>query len=147
MSKDLFHIMREREVATNNFLPSKKDIQKSSKDLAKEIINSGNYNLQEVFSQSIRIQEAISVISDEIKKELPDENFEAFGIKGVFRNGGDTINFKDDPIWSDIKKQLEDRETLLKASLNVENPFYDSEGVEVPKVSKTPRKSSLSISF
>lgn len=147
MSKDLFHIMREREVATNNFLPTKKDIQKSSKDLAKEIINSGNYNLQEVFSQSIRIQEAISVISDEIKKKLPDENFEAFGIKGIFRNGGDTINFKDDEVWSDLKKKLEERETLLKASLSVEQIFYDSEGVEVPKVSKTPRKSSLSISF
>ena len=34
MSKDLFMMMREEEVATSNFLPTKKELGKSSKQFA-----------------------------------------------------------------------------------------------------------------
>jgi hypothetical protein len=46
-----------------------------------------------------------------------------------------------------MQSQLKEREELLKTVLKVENPVYDSEGIEIPKVSTTNRKSSLSITY
>ena len=148
MSKDLFMMMREQEIMTDNFLPTKKEIQKSSKDFALKIIDQGEHNLFKVYAQSIRIKEAISTIEAELKKVLPDESFESFGIKGTFRNGGETINYSEDPIYAELQRKLKEREEMLKLALfSDDTEIYDSEGIEVPKVSKTPRKSSLAISF
>lgn len=147
MSKDLFQQMREREIVTNNFLPTKKEIQISTKKFAKDIIDSGDYNLQEKYAEIRRFKEAIDILESEIKKSLPDENFEAFGIKASFRSGGSVANYSDDVTYSQIKKQLDDRKTLLDTALKTDEIIFDSEGVEVPKVSKTERKSSLSVTF
>jgi hypothetical protein len=57
------------------------------------------------------------------------------------------INYADDPIYAEMQSQLKEREELLKTVLKVENPVYDSEGIEIPKVSTTNRKSSLSITY
>lgn len=147
MSKDLFMQMREREIITDNFLPTKKEIQKNTTDFIKEIIDSGNYNLQEKYCEVRRLKEAVDVMESELKKSLPDENFEGYGFKATYRGGGSVANYDDDPIYAAIKKQLENRKVLLDAALKTDEPFYDNEGIEVPKVSKTERKSSLSVSF
>lgn len=138
-------MMREEEVATSNFLPTKKEIQKSAKDFALKIIDEGEHNLTEVFAQSVRLKEAITIIESELKKQLPDENFEAFGLKGLFRSGGDSINYTEDEIYVTLKSDLDARVELLKLAQKQE--VLDTYGNEVPKVSKTPRKSSLAISF
>lgn len=147
MSKDLFMQMREREIITDNFFLTKKEIQKSTTSFIKEIIDSGNYNIQEKYCEVRRLKEAVDVIESELKKALPDENFEAFGFKATYRGGGSVANYNDDPIYASIKKQLDNRKTLLDAALKSDEIFYDSEGIEVPKVSKTERKSSLSVTF
>ena len=147
MSKDLFLMMREEEVATQNFLPTKKELAKSSKEFAKKLIDSGEYDLKELYSQAIRNKEAINNIESVLKSALQEENFEAYGLKGTYRNGGDTPNFKEDDIVLSLEKKLSDRKELLKLALKSDNVIYDSDGAEVPKVSTTPIKSSLSISF
>jgi hypothetical protein len=147
MSKGLFELMRQQEVQTQNFLPNKKEIQFSSKKFITEILEAGEVNKYELLSQAKRMSEALEVINEELLKVLPQENFEEFGLKGTFRNGGDTINYKDCEIWSDIQKELKEREELLKLALKSDKEIYDENGVLVPKVSTTPRKSSLSISF
>jgi membrane carboxypeptidase/penicillin-binding protein len=147
MSKDLFQLMREEEVATANFLPSKKELQNSSKAFARQLIHKGEVNLYEVYSQARRLKESLDIIEKELKDSLPDESFESFGIKGNFKNGGSVANYSDDTTYSQIKKQLDDRKTLLDTALKTDETIYDSEGVEVPKVSKTQRKSNLSITF
>lgn len=145
MSKDLFFLMREQEIATENFLPTKKELQKSSKDFALKILDEGFHNLQEVYSQALRLKEAITIIETELKKELPEENFEAFGIKGTYRSGGSSLNYSDDPIYEMIKKDLDERVELLK--LAQKQDVLDTGGNEVPKVTKASRKSSLAVSF
>ena len=146
MSKDLFMMMREQEVATSNFLPTKKELQKSSKEFAKQIIDSGDHNLQKVYAQSLRLKEALVIIEQELKGQLLQENFEAYGLKGTFRSGGDTINYDEDEVYSAIKKDLSDRTELLKLAQK-QDLVLDAGGNEVPRVSTTPRKSSLAISF
>jgi hypothetical protein len=147
MSKDLFMLMREQEIQTSNFLPTKKEIQFSSKKFITEILEAGEVDKYELIAQAKRMGEALDIINAELLKVLPQENFEAFGLKGTFRNGGDTINYKECEIWSDIQKELKEREELLKVALKSQKEVYDEAGVLVPKVSTTPKKSSLSITF
>ena len=147
MSKDLFMMMREEEVATSNFLPTKRELTKSSKLFAENLVDSGDHNIIEIYSQAIRFKEALTIVEAVLKENIPQENFEAFGLKGTYRNGGDSANYSEDEVYVDLKKKLDDRTELLKTALKTDSEFYDNEGVLVPKVSTTPRKSSLAISF
>ena len=145
MSKDLFFLMREEEIQTSNFLPTKKEIQLSSQKFIKEILDAGEIDKFELLAQAKRMSEALEVINTELLKVLPQENFEAFGLKGTFRSVGDTINFIEDEVYATIKKDLDARTEQLK--LAQKQDTFDAYGNQVPKVSTTPRKSSLAISF
>ena len=147
MSKQLFELMRDQELQTTNFLPSKKEIQLTSKKFVSDLLDAGEVNKVEVYAQALRLKEALSIIEAELKESLGQENFEAFGIKATYRNGGESLNYSEDPIYADLQKQLKAREELLKTALKIDYPFYDSEGIEIPKVSTTNRKSSLSITY
>jgi hypothetical protein len=147
MSKNLFQLMRQQEIDTQNFLPNKKEIQFSAQTFIKDLLDAGETDKFELLAQAKRMGEALEVINAELLKVLPQENFEAFGLKGTFRSGGETINYKDCEVWNDINRELKEREELLKIALKSQNEIYDAAGVQVPKVSTTPRKSSLAISF
>ena len=145
MSKDLFFLMREEEIQTSNFLPTKKEIQLSSQKFISEILDAGEIDKYELLAQAKRMYEALDVINAELLKVLPQENFEAYGLKGTFRSGGDTINFAEDEVYATIKKDLDARTEQLKMAQKQDT--FDAYGNQVPKVSTTPRKSSLAISF
>ena len=145
MSKDLFLMMREQEVQTSNFVPNKKEVQFAAKKFITEVLEAGEQDQYELIAQAKRMQEALNVVTAEILNHLPQENFEAFGLKGTYRNGGDTINYDEDEVWLHYKELIKSREELLK--LAQKQDIIDGYGNNVPKVSTTPRKSSLSITF
>lgn len=145
MSKDLFMLMREQEIQTSNFLPNKKEIQYSAKSFIQNILDAGDKNKLELLAQSKRMDDAIKVITAEILKSLPQENFEAFGLKGTYRSGGETLNYSEDEIYVQLKADLEARVELLK--LAQKQTIIDAYGNEVPKVSTTPIKDSLAITY
>jgi hypothetical protein len=147
MSKDLFQLMREQEIQTQNFLPNKKEIQFSATKFITDVIDGGEIDKYELLAQAKRMQEALDVITAKILEVVPQENFEAFGLKGTFRNGGETINYKDDFKWSEIKEKLSEREMLLKVALKSNSSIYDDDGIEVTRVSTSPRKDTLAISW
>jgi len=144
-TKDLFMQLREEEVMTKNFLPTKKELVKSSTEFAKKLVDSGEVNIQETYAQALRLKESLIAIEKVLKNEMGEENFEAFGLTGTIRKGGATLNDADDPIWVELNKDLKNREELLKMAQNQD--LIDSYGNEVPKVSKKQRASSLAISF
>jgi len=144
-SKDLFLMMREQEIQTSNFLPNKKEIQFSSKKFITEILDAGETDKFELLAQAKRMQEALDIINSELMKVIPQENFEAFGLKGTFRSGGDTVNYSDDEIYNELKRCLDERAEQLKMALKQDT--FDAYGNQVPKVSTTPRRSSLAITF
>jgi hypothetical protein len=146
-NKDLFQMMREQEVQTQNFLPNKKEIQFSATKFINDVIDGGEVDKYELLAQAKRMQEALDVITAKILEVVPQENFEAFGLKGTFRNGGETINYKDDFKWSELKEKLTEREMLLKVALKSNSSIYDDDGIEVTKVSTSPRKDTLAISW
>jgi hypothetical protein len=144
-SKNLLMLMNQQEVESNNFFLTKKEIQTSSKKFITELLDDGNVNKFELLAQAKRLQEALDVVNTELLKVIPQENFEEFGLKGTFRSGGDTINYAEDEIYCELKRCLDERTDLLKLAQKQE--VADLYGNIVPKVSTTPRKSSLAISF
>ena len=94
-SKNLLMLMQEQEIQTSNFLPTKKEIQVNAKKFVTDILESGEVDKTELFTQAIRINEALTIVTDTLKNEMPLENFEAFGIKGTYRNGSGTLNIYD----------------------------------------------------
>ncbi len=147
MSKNLYELMRQQEIETSNFLPNKKEVQFSANTFITKVIDGGEVDKYELLAQAKRMQEALDVITAKILDVVPQENFEAFGLKGTFRNGGETINYKDDFKWSEIKEKLSEREMLLKVALKSNSTIYDDDGIEVTRVSTSPRKDTLAISW
>ena len=146
MSKGLFELMQMEEIETTNFLPTKKELVKQSTNFITNILDSGEYNIHELLSQSKRASESLEVINSEILKRLPQENFEAFGLKGAFRQGGEKLNFSEDEVVAELEEKLKQRKELLKLAFNRKEEFT-VDGVYVPLVSSSQIKSSLSISF
>jgi hypothetical protein len=139
--------MRQQEIETSNFLPNKKEVQFSANTFITKVIDGGGVDKYELLAQAKRMQEALDVITAKILDVVPQENFEAYGLKGTFRNGGETINYKDDFKWSEIKEKLSEREMLLKVALKSNSSIYDNDGIEVTRVSTSPRKDTLAISW
>jgi len=140
----LIKLMQGAEVSQS--LPTKREIQASSKDFVKKLLDSGEYNKQELYAQALRLKEALTVIEKELKDSFDMEGFEAFGLKATYRSGGNTINYREDPVYEQMEKDLKDRQELLKLAQHQEL-VLDAGGYEVPKVSTTPRKSSLAVTF
>ena len=146
-SKNLFLMLQEQSVETNNFLPSKKEIQLSAKSFVSNLLDAGTTDKMELYAQAVRVNEALQIVTDELKNSIPQENFEAFGIKGTYRSGGESLNYKEDLVYAELEAKLKERAELIKVATKSKDTIYDSEGVEVTKVSSTQRKSSLAISF
>jgi hypothetical protein len=62
-------------------------------------------------------------------------------------NGGSTFNFNEDPDLVDLKKKISGRKALIKLAHSSDQTIYDQNGVSVPLVSKTERKSSINLKF
>ena len=146
-NSNLFLMLQEQSVETNNFLPSKKEIQLSAKSFVSNLLEAGQTDKMELYAQAMRINEALQIVTDELKNSIPQENFEAFGIKGTYRSGGETLNYKEDLVYAELEQKLKERAELIKVATKSKDTIYDSEGVEVTKVSSTQRKSSLAITF
>ena len=146
-NSNLFLMLQEQSVETNNFLPSKKEIQLSAKSFVSNLLDAGETDKMELYAQAVRINEALQIVTDELKNSIPQENFEAFGIKGTYRAGGESLNYKEDVVYLELETKLKERAELIKVATKSKDTIYDSEGVEVTKVSSTPRKSSFAISF
>jgi uncharacterized circularly permuted ATP-grasp superfamily protein len=146
-TKDLFLMMREQEIATNNFLPTKKEIETQSKKFAKDLIDSGEIDLYKATSQLIRTQNAIDIVFSEIKEHLPKDKHKAFGLEFTPVSGRTMIQFQEDELWQQLSDKLKQREVLLKTALNSNEPIYDNDGVQIPKVSVKYSKDSFQIKY
>jgi hypothetical protein len=147
MSKHLFELMAHQQVATSNFLPNKKEIEFSSKEFAKKLIDSGELDKHEAFAQAERLTLAVTSVRDEFKANLPREKYVGFGLEINPINGRSMIQYNEDLVWSELKEQMQQREELLKVALKSDNSIYDSEGCEVPKVSVKYASDSLTVKY
>jgi hypothetical protein len=147
-SKELFLQMREQDFATlYDATFSKKQAISTGKQLADNVINGGNVSKHEVLANLVRLSEVVNSAITELKDNVCFEKVSVLGVEFTPMNGRTMYNFKEDEVYNQLATELKQREELLKVALNQSEAFYDSEGVEVPKVSKTSAKSSLTIKF
>jgi hypothetical protein len=148
MSKNQFLELREQEVA--NLYPAtftKKEAIKTGQNLAQNIIDGGNISKHTALANLVRLNEVISNAVGVLKDVVKDIKANEMGIEFNPTNGRQIIQYSEDPIYAEIQKQLKDREELLKVALKTDSPFYDSEGIEVPKVSVKYSADSLTIKY
>ena len=149
MSKDLFFEMRTEEIATmydSTF--TKKEASQTGVNLVKTSLENGDVDKMQLFANLARLNEVISSAINECRNSIDvHEKVSVLGVEFNPTNGGETLNYKDDEIYSDIQRELKEREELLKLAYKSKGEIYDEAGVLVPKVSSTTRKSSITIKF
>ena len=69
------------------------------------------------------------------------------GVLFTPKNGAESLNYDEDDIYVLLENKLKQRQELLKMASKSDDIIFDSEGCEVPKVSKKFNKSSIVITF
>jgi hypothetical protein len=144
LTKELFSEMREVGYSADF---SKKQAQITGKQLAERIADEGNVSKHEALANLVRLSEVVNTAISELKERVSDEKVTVMGVEFTPINGRKMPQYKDDELYRQIANELEQRKNLLDAALKSDQPIYDSEGVEVPKVSVNFSKSSLTIKF
>lgn len=149
MSKQLFEIMRAEQMATlydSTF--TKKEATATGVNLVKAVLEAGEVDKMHFGANLARLYEVIGSALSTFRESIIDtEKVTALGVEFNPVNGGETLNYKDDEIYSTLFNDLKEREELLKLAYKAKNEFYDQYGNVIPKVSSTPRKSSITIKF
>lgn len=143
MSKQLFELMQMQTIS--EAFPTKKQIQSNAQQFVNELIENGEQDKLEMFAQAVRINEALSIVTDSLKKSLPAEKTQAYGIEIVPTNGRQMIQYSEDPIWQQLNNDLKAREELLKLALKQD--MFDAYGNPVPRVSVKYASDSLTIKY
>lgn len=144
MSKQLFELMREQESFPIHF--GKKDYISRGKEIVNEVLQNGEIDKIEFWTKVAKIKESINAMDSQLREQITlTEKTTLNGVEFNPVQGGVSINYDEDIVYQEFKKQLKEREELLK--LAQKSTLFDAYGNEVPKVSTTPRKSSITIKF
>lgn len=144
-SSEMFLELRANEIVQmydSTF--TKKEAVKTGTDLALNVFESGEVSPAEVLANLSRLKWVIDAVETTMrsKLEIYDKQI-ILGLEFNYVNGGNTINYADDEIYSTIKADLDARTEQLKMAQKQDT--FDAYGNQVPKVSTTPRKSSITI--
>ena len=123
---------------------TKKEAIQTGTNLALNVFESGEVSPAEVLANLSRLKWVIDAAETTMrsKLEIYDKQI-ILGLEFNYVNGGNTINYADDEVYATIKADLDARAELLKLAQKQE--ILDLYGNLVPKVSTTPRKSSITI--
>jgi hypothetical protein len=148
MSKLQFFEMRAEQMTTlydSTF--TKKDAINAGENLIQSVLDNGEVEIMELGANLVRLQQVISSAVDKFRSHIIDnEKTKVLGVEFSPVNGGNSVNYSDDPIYCELKKDLDNRVELLKLAVK-RNEEFTVDGVYVPLVSTTPRKSSITIKF
>ena len=124
---------------------TKKEAQKVGIKLVTDLLDNGNVDKMEFIANLARLNEVISTAMTEARKHIAEEKQTVMGVEFTPVNGGNTLNYLEDPIYQQLKSDLDARVELLK--LAQKQNVIDMYGNDVPVVSTTPRKSSITLKF
>ena len=124
---------------------TKKEAQKVGLKLVTDLLDNGNVDKMEFIANLARLSEVVGTAMTEARKHITEEKQTVMGVEFTPVNGGNTINYSEDPIYQQLKADLDARAELLK--LAQKQSVIDLYGNDVPLVSTTPRKSSVTIKF
>jgi hypothetical protein len=141
-----FEMRAEQMTALYDSTFTKKDAIKTGENLIESVLESGEVDIMQLGANLIRLEQVVSSAVSKFRNHIIDEPKQTvLGVEFNPTNGGNTINYSDDEIWQTLKNDLDARQEQLK--LAQKQPTFDAYGNEVPKVSTTPRKSSITVKF
>jgi hypothetical protein len=144
MSKQLFELMREQESFPIHF--GKKDYISRGKEIVSSVLKDGEIDKMEFWTKVAKIKETINAMDSQLREQITlTEKTTLNNVEFNPVQGGFVINYDEDIVYQEFKKQLKEREELLKLAQRID--VFDAYGNDVPKVSTTPRKSSITIKF
>jgi hypothetical protein len=153
-NSDMFLSLRDEEVNSSVYFQgkSKKEVVQSAEQFADELIQSGEFNSVEALTRIVKLKAFIDTVEGKVREDIASdmvskESLVSSGVKIEFSEGSMRLNYKDDLVYESLQNQLKQREELLKVAFKSENPIYDHEGVEVPKVSPNYTKPFLKVSY
>lgn len=139
-------LILSNNLLTLNSTTSKKQVIDDAKEFIITVVDGGEIDKIELMSKVCRAKEFINTVDSELRNRLEIyQKTIAFGLELTPVNGGETLNYSEDPIYQQLKADLDARVELLK--LAQKQDLIDAYGNDVPKVSTTPRKSSITIKF
>lgn len=148
MGKLQFYEMRAAEMSTlYDASFTKKEAQKTGTKLVTDLLESGEVDKMQFAANLARLNEVISTAMAEIRKHIPEEKQTVLGVEFTPVNGGSILNYMEDEVYAELKNNILHRENLLKTAAKSNIEIYDENGILVPKVSSTNRKSSITIKF
>jgi len=147
MSKLQFFEMRSEQMTTlydSTF--TKKDAIKTGENLIDSVLESGEVDIMQLGANLSRLEQVVSAAMSKFRSHIIDtEKVVVLGVEFSPVNSGNTVNYAEDEVYQVLKADLDARVELLK--LAQKQNVLDTYGNEVPKVSTTPRKSSITIKF
>ncbi|HAH55239.1 MAG TPA: hypothetical protein DCM02_08155 [Flavobacterium sp.] len=149
ISSEQFLQLRAEEVAVMyDHTFTKKEAILTGKRMVDNLIEDGDIDPKKVWANIVRLKEVINSADAYFRESL--YIFEKESINGVEFTpvqGGETLNYKEDKIYLQLHDDLRIREELLKLARKSNNDLFDQYGNVVPKVSTSPRKSSITVKF
>ena len=146
-TSDLFiHMRAEEMVQMYDSTFTKKEAVRTGEALVENALESGNVGKHELMGTLVRLKAVVDAAESKCRAALPHEKITLQGVEFSPVDGGNTINYSEDPVYALMEKDLKDRQELLKLAQK-QDLVLDAGGNEVPRVSTTPRKSSVTIKF
>jgi hypothetical protein len=113
---------------------SKRDCISIAKQIAAQVQEAGEMTPAEALGQLERMAVIVDEAKKAIKPLLTQSDYGA-GVQFTMVNGRRMPQFEEDDTYRELKEKLKSREELLKSAINAKEEIYDSEGVQVPRVS------------
>jgi len=119
---------------------NKQELKIYGENKAKELIDSGWADPIRLTISAKKYLEVLTAFNKAIKEAATEELSKYNGktkvgsTNIVLSSSGATLNYSQDPIWTELSTKLKERTELLKMAKKMQEPIYDNEGIEVPKV-------------
>ena len=127
---------------------TKKQAEQTGLDLVNKMFEDGNETPIQIYSNIARLKAVIDSADKAFRDRLNLTAADSYnGVTFTPKNGAESLNYAEDLVYANLEHRLKQRSELLKYAVKSDEPIYDSEGCEVPKVTKKYNKSSIVITF
>lgn len=116
-------------------------------------VENGEINGLDVFATFKKLEKIFTDAKQKVEKYAFDEaeNYEKTfiysGLQFTKNEGREMLQYKEDYLCKELSEKLKARELLVKKATKSKDMIFDSDGIEVTKVSSTFGKASLSVKF
>jgi hypothetical protein len=128
---------------------TKKQAEQTGINLINKLFEEGNETpAGQFYSNIARLKAVIDSADRAFRDRLNLTQPESYnGVLFTPKNGAESLNYDEDDIYVLLENKLKQRQELLKMASKSDEIIFDSEGCEVPKVSRKFNKSSIVITF